>query len=77
MNGGIARVGVVGGGRTGAGIAEVCARAGMDTVASIAEPLYAGFREPLHAPSPLLRRVVRAGLLGRRTGRGFHRYDQG
>ncbi|MFD8735218.1 3-hydroxybutyryl-CoA dehydrogenase [Streptomyces sp. NPDC059618] len=50
---------------------------GLDTVASIAESLYDEFREPLHAPPPLLQRMVQAGLLGRKTGRGFHRYDQG
>ncbi|GAA5028834.1 hypothetical protein GCM10023335_67110 [Streptomyces siamensis] len=50
---------------------------GLDTVASIAESLYDEFREPLYAPSPLLHRMVQAGLLGRRTGRGFHTYDQG
>ncbi|MFF8563443.1 3-hydroxybutyryl-CoA dehydrogenase [Streptomyces albidoflavus] len=50
---------------------------GLDTVASIADCLYAEFREPLFAPPPLLRRMVEAGHLGRKSGRGFHRYDQG
>ncbi|MCX4986138.1 3-hydroxybutyryl-CoA dehydrogenase [Streptomyces sp. NBC_00572] len=47
---------------------------GLDTVASIAESLYAEFKEPLYAPPPLLLRMVEAGLLGRKTGRGFHPY---
>ncbi|MFC8567371.1 3-hydroxybutyryl-CoA dehydrogenase [Streptomyces sp. NPDC057245] len=50
---------------------------GLDTVASIAESLYDEFREPLYAPPPLLQRMVEAGLLGRKTGRGFHTYGQG
>ncbi|MEU6521120.1 3-hydroxybutyryl-CoA dehydrogenase [Streptomyces sp. NPDC046978] len=50
---------------------------GLDTVASIAESLYDEFREPLYAPPPLLMRMVEAGLLGRKTGRGAHIYDQG
>jgi 3-hydroxybutyryl-CoA dehydrogenase len=49
---------------------------GLDTVASIAESLYDEFKEPLYAPPPLLQRMVEAGLLGRKTGRGFHQYDQ-
>ncbi|OOQ54334.1 3-hydroxybutyryl-CoA dehydrogenase [Streptomyces antibioticus] len=49
---------------------------GLDTVASIAESLYDEFREPLYAPPPLLQRMVEAGLLGRKTGRGFHTYDR-
>ncbi|NXY99762.1 3-hydroxybutyryl-CoA dehydrogenase [Streptomyces sp. BR123] len=49
---------------------------GLDTVAAIAEALYEEFKEPLHAPPPLLRRMVQAGLLGRKTGRGFHTYPQ-
>ncbi|MEU9337883.1 3-hydroxybutyryl-CoA dehydrogenase [Streptomyces sp. NPDC048290] len=48
---------------------------GLDTVAAIAESLYEEFREPLYAPPPLLQRMVQAGLLGRKSGRGFHRYD--
>ncbi|MEU8582844.1 3-hydroxybutyryl-CoA dehydrogenase [Streptomyces abikoensis] len=47
---------------------------GLDTVLSIAESLYEEFREPLYAAPPLLRRMVEAGLLGRKTGRGFHSY---
>ncbi|MCP3818521.1 3-hydroxybutyryl-CoA dehydrogenase [Streptomyces sp. A3M-1-3] len=50
---------------------------GLDTVASIAESLYDEFKEPLYAPPPLLQRMVEAGLLGRKSGRGFHTYDQG
>ncbi|MGW1495842.1 3-hydroxybutyryl-CoA dehydrogenase [Streptomyces sp. NBC_00191] len=50
---------------------------GLDTVASIAESLYEEFKEPLYAPPPLLQRMVEAGLLGRKTGRGFHTYDRG
>ncbi|GHB47967.1 hypothetical protein GCM10010306_046820 [Streptomyces umbrinus] len=50
---------------------------GLDTVASIAESLYDEFREPLYAPPPLLQRMVEAGLLGRKAGRGFHVYDAG
>ena len=50
---------------------------GLDTVASIAASLYDEFEEPLHAPPPLLQRMVEAGLLGRKTRRGFHTYDRG
>ncbi|WP_026876826.1 3-hydroxybutyryl-CoA dehydrogenase [Jiangella gansuensis] len=45
---------------------------GLDVVHAIGESLYAEFREPHHAPPPLLRRMVDAGLLGVKTGRGFH-----
>ncbi|OEU86919.1 3-hydroxybutyryl-CoA dehydrogenase [Streptomyces abyssalis] len=47
---------------------------GLDTVAAIAESLYEEFREPLYAPPPLLKRMVEAGLLGRKAGRGFYEY---
>ncbi|NLU68318.1 3-hydroxybutyryl-CoA dehydrogenase [Streptomyces sp. HNM0574] len=50
---------------------------GLDTVASIADSLYEEFKEPLYAAPPLLRRMVEAGLLGRKSGHGFHVYDQG
>lgn len=45
---------------------------GLDTVCAVAESLYAEFKEPLFAPPPILLRMVEAGLLGRKTGRGFY-----
>ncbi|MFD5655870.1 3-hydroxybutyryl-CoA dehydrogenase [Streptomyces hirsutus] len=47
---------------------------GLDTTAAVARSLYEEFKEPLYAPPPLLARMVDAGLLGRKTGRGFHTY---
>ncbi|MEV7392756.1 3-hydroxybutyryl-CoA dehydrogenase [Streptomyces sp. NPDC091215] len=45
---------------------------GLDTLKAIADSMYAESKEPLHSPPPLLLRMVEAGLLGRKTGRGFH-----
>jgi len=47
---------------------------GLDTTQAVAESLYEEFREQLYAPPPLLSRMVEAGLLGRKTGRGFFDY---
>ena len=47
---------------------------GLDTTMAVAESMYSEFKEPLYAPPPLLCRMVEAGLLGRKTGRGFHSY---
>ena len=47
---------------------------GLDTVKAVAESLYDEFKEPLYASPPLLARMVDAGLLGRKTGRGFYTY---
>src|SRR3954447_22633042 len=47
---------------------------GLDTTAAVAQSMYEEFREPLYAPPPLLLRMVDAGLLGRKTGRGFFPY---
>jgi 3-hydroxybutyryl-CoA dehydrogenase len=48
---------------------------GLDTTHAVAESMYAEFKEPLYAPPPLLLRMVEAGLLGRKSGRGFFSYD--
>jgi 3-hydroxybutyryl-CoA dehydrogenase len=48
---------------------------GLDTVQGVAETLYAEHREQLFAPPPLLQRMVAAGLLGRKTGRGLYSYE--
>ena len=49
---------------------------GLDTTLAVAESLYEEFKEPLYAPPPLLSRMVDAGLLGRKTGRGFYEYTR-
>ncbi|MFC7363259.1 3-hydroxybutyryl-CoA dehydrogenase [Nocardioides astragali] len=47
---------------------------GLDTTQAVAESLYEEFKEPLYAAPPLLQRMVAAGLLGRKSGRGFYTY---
>lgn len=49
---------------------------GLDTTLAVAESLYQEFKEPLYAPPPVLSRMVEAGLLGRKTGRGFYEYGR-
>ncbi|MGA5895330.1 3-hydroxybutyryl-CoA dehydrogenase [Streptomyces venetus] len=48
---------------------------GLDTAQAVAESMYEEFKEPLYDAPPLLRRMVAAGRLGRKSGRGFHVYD--
>ena len=47
---------------------------GLDTTLYIAEAMYEEFKDPRYAPPPLLRRMVLAGHLGRKSGRGFYEY---
>ena len=47
---------------------------GLDTCLSIMEVLYEGFADSKYRPAPLLRKMVDAGLLGRKSGRGFYDY---
>ncbi|WP_329183048.1 3-hydroxybutyryl-CoA dehydrogenase [Streptomyces sp. NBC_01428] len=47
---------------------------GLDTTVSIARAMYEEYKEPLYAPPPLLLRMVEGGLLGKKSGRGFHTY---
>ncbi len=47
---------------------------GLDTCLSIAEVLHEGLGDDKYRPCPLLRQYVDAGWLGKKTGRGFHRY---
>jgi 3-hydroxybutyryl-CoA dehydrogenase len=48
---------------------------GLDTAKAVAESLYEEFKEPTYAAPPLLARMVEAGLLGRKSGRGFYEYS--
>jgi 3-hydroxybutyryl-CoA dehydrogenase len=47
---------------------------GLDTLKLIADKLYEEFKEPLYGPPPLLLRMVEAGQLGKKSGRGFYAY---
>jgi 3-hydroxybutyryl-CoA dehydrogenase len=49
---------------------------GLDTTLAVCKSLYEEFRDPASVAPPLLHRMVEAGLLGRKTGRGFYDYDQ-
>lgn len=53
---------------------ELCDFIGLDTMYHVAEIMFDEFREPRFAPPGLLKRMVLAGRLGRKTGRGFYEY---
>lgn len=48
---------------------------GLDTILNVLEVLYQGYRNPKYAPCPLLVNMVKAGWLGKKSGRGFYQYD--
>lgn len=48
---------------------------GLDTCLAILEVMHRGLGDPKYRPCPLLRQLVDAGRLGRKSGHGFHRYD--
>ena len=49
---------------------------GLDTMMAVAETLYDEFRDPDVAPPPMARRMVHAGFLGRKSGKGFYDYSE-
>lgn len=53
----------------------LCDLIGLDTIEAVADVLYEEFKGSHNAPPPLLRRMVAAGHLGRKSGKGFYEYD--
>jgi 3-hydroxybutyryl-CoA dehydrogenase len=49
---------------------------GIDTAVHVADVLYEEFKDPLFAPPAILKRMVSAGWLGRKTGKGFYDYER-
>lgn len=49
---------------------------GLDTAYEILDTMYKQGRDRLHAPAPILKQMVTAGMLGRKTGRGFYTYEE-
>jgi 3-hydroxybutyryl-CoA dehydrogenase len=49
---------------------------GLDTMLQVSNVLYDEFKDPIYSPPTLLKRMVAAGYLGRKTGRGFYEYDK-
>lgn len=54
----------------------LCDFIGLDTIYFIAETMFADFRETRFAPPPLLKKMVTAGLFGRKSGKGFYDYSK-
>ncbi|MCL4326301.1 MAG: 3-hydroxyacyl-CoA dehydrogenase NAD-binding domain-containing protein [Candidatus Thermoplasmatota archaeon] len=65
--------------KTGAGMPmgplELADMIGLDIVLDVMEILYREYNNPMYGPAPLLKKMVRAGWLGRKTGRGFFAYN--
>ena len=55
---------------------ELADLVGLDTCLSVTKILHEGFGDSKYRPCPLLQQMVDAGYLGRKTGRGFYRYDE-
>jgi len=58
-----------------AGPLELADFIGLDTVFAMTSAVYEGFKDQRYAPPLLLKKMVTAGLLGRKSGKGFYEYQ--
>jgi len=68
-------IGMVNGCAHPMGPLALCDLIGLDIIEAVADVLYEEFKEPFYAAPPLLRRMTAAGMLGRKSGRGFFDYS--
>ena len=54
----------------------LCDLIGLDVQLAVMEVLYSNFNDSKYRPAPLLKEMVDAGMLGRKTGRGFYTYEK-
>ncbi|MBV8350585.1 MAG: 3-hydroxybutyryl-CoA dehydrogenase, partial [Mycolicibacterium sp.] len=54
---------------------ELCDFIGLDVLQAVCESLFDEFKRDEYAPPPLMKRMIAAGRLGRKSGRGFYEYD--
>jgi 3-hydroxybutyryl-CoA dehydrogenase len=66
-----------GGFERGVGPLQIVDNAGLEVTMNASLSIYYDTRDPVFLPPPLLRRLVQAGLLGRKAGRGFYDYSSG
>jgi len=53
---------------------QLCDFIGLDVLHSVCNSLYEEFKREEYAPPPLMKRMIAAGRLGRKSGRGFYEY---
>jgi len=56
---------------------ELCDFIGLDVLYSVCDSLYEEFKRDEYAPPPILKRMVASGRFGRKSGRGFYKYENG
>ena len=56
------------------GPCELADMAGLDTVLNVMTEMYSNYSDPKYRPCPLLKKMVAAGLCGRKSGKGFYDY---